>query len=89
MPVKTTGVPADNNGMSETQCLAFAVLRDVAEELSLETVLLELRDFYREARDDEFTRTNADYAHICDTSLRALDAALWRLETDSISESQP
>jgi hypothetical protein len=70
--------------MENTTSLAVAVLRDVAAELSLETILSELRDFYRAAQDDEFTRTNPDYARICDTSLRALDAALWRLEADDV-----
>ncbi len=70
--------------MDNTRAPALDALREAAEELSLETILLQLRELYRAARDDEFTRTSPDYARVCDTSLRALDAALWRLETDDV-----
>lgn len=62
----------------------FAALHDIAEELPLEVILSELRDFYRTTLEDEFTRTCPEYQVICDTSLRALDAALWRLETENV-----
>ena len=68
----------------DTLPLAFDALNAIAEELPLEVILLELRDFYRAAQDDEFTRTCPEYKQICDTSLRALDAALWRMETESV-----
>ncbi len=71
--------------MDETMSLSFAALHDIAEELPLEVILLELRDFYRAAQDDEFTRTCPEYQCVCDTSLRALDSALWRLESDNVS----
>ena len=68
-------------GMDETLSLAFAALHDVAEELPLEVILLELRDIYRAHLDEDL---GPDYRQVCDTSLRALDAALWRLETESV-----
>jgi hypothetical protein len=70
--------------MDETYCLAFAALRNVAEEMNLETILVELRRFYREALDDPSCRSHPDYARLCESSVRALDAALWRLERDDL-----
>ncbi len=68
--------------IDETLPLAFAALHDVAEELPLEVILLELRDIYRAQMNEDL---GPDYQQLCDTSLRALDAALWRLETESVS----
>ena len=71
------------NGIDdEAVPLAFSALNAIAAELPLEVILLELRDFYRKAQDDAFTRTCPDYQQICDSALRALDTALWRLETE-------
>ena len=66
--------------MNETYARASAALRAVAEEISLEDILLQLRAFYREALDDTDARTSPDYHWICETAIRSLDVALWRLE---------
>jgi hypothetical protein len=71
--------------MNDTPTLrTIALLREIAEELPLEVILLELRDFYREIREDEFTKSCAEYRQVCDTSLRGLDAALWKLESETL-----
>lgn len=66
----------------KTLPLALEALHSLAGELPLEVILLELRGVYRAAEEEPLTRTNADYQHICDSWIRSLDAALWRLETD-------
>jgi hypothetical protein len=76
--------PPGVDDLDDTMALAIEALNDLAEELPLEVILLELRDFYRRAHDDEFTRVCPEYHHICDVSLRALDSALWRLETANV-----
>lgn len=62
-----------------------AVLREIASDLPLGDILLELREFYRDAQNDDVLRAIPDYQEICDTSLRALDAALHRLESAEIA----
>lgn len=69
-------------GIDETVPLAFAALHAIAEEMPLEVILLELRDIYRAQMSEDL---GPDYEQLCDASVRALDAALWRLETESIS----
>jgi hypothetical protein len=63
---------------------ATDALRIVAGELPLVDILLELRDIYREAQQDEVLRHIRDYQVVCNASLRALDAALWRLESAEV-----
>jgi hypothetical protein len=81
----------------ETLPLALEAVQILAGELPLNLILGELRRVYREAEDglkamhrffsaagdESFTRTNLDCQQICDTWLRSLDAALYRLETDA------
>ena len=74
--------------MDPMYCTAFASLREMAGEISLEDILLELRRFYRATLDESDGQTCPDYHWICDTSLRALDAALWRLETAEVSDEE-
>jgi len=74
---------AANVGVDEKLELVLEALYTIAEELPLEVILLELRDFYRTAQDDEFTRATPEYQQICGASLRALDSALWKLESES------
>ena len=71
-----------NGYNDEALPLAREALQTLAAEMPLEDILLELRRYYRAAWDDPFTRENPDYRQVCDAALRALDAALWRLETD-------
>ena len=63
---------------NKTLPLALEALHALAGELPLEVILMELRGVYRAAEDEP----GPDYQHLCDTWIRSLDAALWRLETD-------
>lgn len=78
----------------QTLPLALEAVHILAEELPLTVILRELHHVYREAGDglqelhrfysdagdEPSTKTNLDCQQICDTWLRSLDAALYRLE---------
>ena len=82
MDTIVTGI-IDEEAEEETITLAFSALGALAREMPLEVILLELRGFYRNRLDGELCRTCPDYRAHCDRALHALDAALWRLESES------
>ena len=61
---------------------ALANVRALAQEISLEDILLELRRFYRGELHEEVADPCPPYRQVCEGALRALDRALWRLESD-------